>query len=57
MACAGAAVALAASGLFERLTALVLLGAIGLLVYAIAAVALGLVRRSDLSRLRRRRAG
>ena len=46
---------LTAAGLFERLAALVLLGAVGLLVYAVAAVALGLVRWSDLSRLRRRR--
>nr|WP_211104983.1 murein biosynthesis integral membrane protein MurJ [Azospirillum formosense] len=46
---------LTAHGLFERLGGLVLLGLAGLLVYAVLAVALGLLRRSDLGRLRRRR--
>nr|WP_211114223.1 murein biosynthesis integral membrane protein MurJ [Azospirillum rugosum] len=42
-------------GLFERLAGLVLLGAAGMLVYAVMALLLGLVRRSDLGRIRRRR--
>ncbi|MNW17628.1 hypothetical protein D3C71_2168770 [compost metagenome] len=46
---------LTAHGLFERLGGLVLLGLAGLLVYAVLAVALGLLRRSDLGRFRRRR--
>ena len=46
---------LTAHGLFERLGGLVLLGAAGMLVYAVMALLLGLVRRSDLGRLRRRR--
>ncbi|RJF84092.1 murein biosynthesis integral membrane protein MurJ [Azospirillum cavernae] len=48
---------LTANGLFERMAALILLCLVGLLVYGVAAAALGLVRPSDLSRLRRRRAG
>jgi putative peptidoglycan lipid II flippase len=48
---------LTANGLFERMAALLLLCLAGLLVYGAAAAALGLVRPSDLSRLRRRRAG
>ena len=47
---------LTAHGLFERLAGLVLLGLAGFLVYALLALALGLVRRSDLGRLRRRKA-
>lgn len=46
---------LTASTLVERLAALVLLGGVGLAVYGAAALALGLLRRSDLNRLRRRR--
>lgn len=46
---------LTAATLPERLGGLVLLGLAGLAVYGIAAVALGLLRRSDLARLRRRR--
>ncbi|WP_244439392.1 polysaccharide biosynthesis C-terminal domain-containing protein [Azospirillum baldaniorum] len=46
---------LTAHSLFERLGGLVLLGLAGLLVYAVLAVALGLLRRSDLGRFRRRR--
>ena len=45
-----------AMGVVERLGGLVVLAVVGLAVYAVAAVLLGLVRRSDLSRLRRRRA-
>lgn len=45
---------LTAHGLFERMVALTLLCVVGLLVYGAAAAALGLVRPSDLSRLRRR---
>ncbi|MBP2300488.1 murein biosynthesis integral membrane protein MurJ [Azospirillum picis] len=47
---------LGAAGIVERLGGLVVLAAVGLGVYAAAAALLGLVRRSDLARLRRRRA-
>jgi putative peptidoglycan lipid II flippase len=47
---------LSANGLFERVVALVLLVVAGGLAYAVLALMLGLVRRSDLARLRRRRA-
>ena len=47
---------LSANDLFERVVALVLLVVAGGLAYAVLALMLGLVRRSDLARLRRRRA-